>query len=50
MRLKGKRNTAYRVVSVENFREKQNICKGSQVFQGGIFQTEIPVPFVKIHL
>ena len=50
MRLKGKRNTASRVVSVENFREKQNICKGSQVFQGGIFQTEIPVPFVKIHL
>ena len=50
MRLKGKRNTAYRVVSVENFREKQNIWKGSQVFQDGIFQTEIPVPFVKIHL
>ena len=38
-----------RVVSVGNFREQRNIGKGSPVFQDGMFQTEIRVPFFQSH-
>ena len=40
-------NTTFWFVPAENFREQRNIWKGSPVFPGGIFQTEIHFYFFK---
>ena len=48
--LESKWNTTFRVVPAENSREQRNIRKGSTVSLVGIFQTEIPVLFLKSHL
>ena len=45
--LESKWNAAFWVNPAENFLEKRNIWKGSSVFQDGMFQTEIRVPFLQ---
>ena len=45
IRFERKWNTTFWVFPTENFREQQNIWKGSPVFPDEIFLTEIRVPF-----
>ena len=50
IRLESEWNTTFWIVPAENLREQRNIRKGSPLFSGGIFQSEIRVPFLQSQL